>query len=150
MRASFATLVLQMTHLDVLISGRWRTQVFALETASKCPSAPLKRAKRPNPKSLELFRLETVMHDDTVRVDDAFGVPLKAARGTDALENPPAAAADMPYADLVTLGGSAASSSSPSCAATASARCRTDPYGETIDQEAQLASWEDEGGPASG
>lgn len=94
------------------------------------------------------------MHDDTVSVDDAsavaFGVLLKATHSTVALANPPAAAAAMPYADLVTLGGGATSSSSPSCATTATARCRTDRHGEAIEQAAQLASWEDEGGTASG
>lgn len=90
------------------------------------------------------------MHDDTVRVENAFAVASGAlpqsARGTVPLENPPAA---MPYADLATLGGAAASSSSPTCAATATGRCRTDRYGEAIQQAAQLASWEDEGGTTS-
>ena len=94
------------------------------------------------------------MHDDTVRIDDAsavaFGVIPKATHGTVALENPPAAAVSMPYAGLATLGGGATSSSSPSCATTATARCRTDRDGEAIEQAAQLANWEDEGGTASG
>lgn len=90
------------------------------------------------------------MRDDTVRIEEAFtvvsGALSQAVRGTVALENPPVA---MPYADLVPVGGGAASSSSPTCAATATARCRTERYGEAIQQAAQLASWEDEGGTTS-
>ena len=60
------------------------------------------------------------MHDDALRVEDAFtvvsGAPSQAARAT---------------------------------AATAAARSRTDHYGEAIQQAAQLASWEDEGGTTS-
>lgn len=91
------------------------------------------------------------MHDDTVRVKDAFtvvsGALSQAARGTVALENPQVA---MSYADSVTVGGGAASSSSsPTCAATATAGRRTERYAEAIEQAAQLASWEDEGGTTS-
>ena len=71
------------------------------------------------------------MHDDTVRVDDAFaavvfGALPEAPRGTVALEDPPVAATAAP------------------------AYGRTDRCGEAIEQAAQLASWEDEGGTALG
>jgi hypothetical protein len=86
-------------------------------------------------------------------VDDAFamaprGLP-QAACGAVALDNLPADPAAMPHAGLVTLRGDAASSSSPAHAAAATARCRADRYGEAIQQAAQLASWEDEGGTTS-
>lgn len=90
------------------------------------------------------------MYDDTVRVEDAFtvvsGAPSQTARGTVALENPPLA---MPHADSVTVGGGAGSSFSPTCTATATAPRRTQRHGEAIQQAAQLASWEDEGGTTS-
>jgi hypothetical protein len=114
--------------------------------------------------------METFIHDDTVmtswrrltdnakalwrkRVDDAFAVAPRglpqAACGAIALENLPADPAAMPHAGLMTLRGGAASSSLPAQAATATARCRADRYGEAIQQAAQLASWEDEGGTTS-
>jgi uncharacterized protein YjbJ (UPF0337 family) len=107
------------------------------------------------------------MHDDTGTTswrrltDQAKGLPSKrvnaafavasralpqAARGAVALESSPTA---MPHAGLVTLRGRAASSSSTAQVATATARYRTQRSGEAIQQAAQLASWESDGGTPS-
>ena len=60
------------------------------------------------------------MHDDSVRVDDASALAFGV----------------LPEAPRGTV-------------AAATAYCSTDRYGEAIEQAAQLASWEDEGGMAS-
>jgi len=107
------------------------------------------------------------MHDDTVTTswkrltDQAKGLPSKrvnaafagaytavpqATRGAVTLENSPTA---MPLAGLVTLRGAAASSSSTAHVATATAGYRTQRSGQAIEQAAQLAGWESEGGTSS-
>lgn len=92
------------------------------------------------------------MHDD-LRAGDAFAVAPgalpQAAGGAGALANPATAWAVMPHADSVSAGGGAASSSSPTCAAITIAGYRNGRYGEAIQQAAQLANWEDEGGTTS-
>src|ERR1700740_1376677 len=95
------------------------------------------------------FLAETVMHNDTVRVDDGFAVASGVLPRAACLERPPAASAARPHAHPGALGSGAASSSSPTCAATATAHCRTDRDAESIEQAAQMASWEDEGGAIS-
>jgi hypothetical protein len=60
------------------------------------------------------------MHDDTGRVGDALAVASRALSQAACLESPPAASTPRPHADLGTL-----------------------------EQAAQLAGWEDEGGSTS-
>jgi hypothetical protein len=60
------------------------------------------------------------MHDETVRVGDALAVASRALPQAARLESP-----------------------------TAAADCRTDRCGAAIEQAAQLAGWEDEGGSTS-
>jgi len=74
---------------------------------------------------------ETIMHDAT-RVGHTLAVEWGVLRG------------------LVTLRGGAPSSSSPTPAARATAGYRMDRRGEALQQAAQLANWEDEGGTISG